>query len=125
MTMYSVTLRGRLDRIPGDDVGPAVGRRWAEQGGAMLASTTYGVDAHRFGVVGAVRDVDDPIGLAAQQAGALVDVLAQFGLTMQTWEMAEVADEDEISRRLSRKTAAAKTRKPVARKTKVTVSAKG
>ncbi len=34
-------------------------------------------------------------------------------------------DSDEISRRLSRKTAAAKTRKPVARKTKVTVSAKG
>ena len=34
-------------------------------------------------------------------------------------------DSDEISRRLSRKTAASKTRKPVARKTKVTVSAKG
>ena len=35
-------------------------------------------------------------------------------------------DSDDISRRLSRKSAAAKTRsKPVARKTKVTVSAKG
>lgn len=34
-------------------------------------------------------------------------------------------DSDDISRRLSRKPAAAKTRKPVARKTKVTVSAKG
>lgn len=101
MTMYSVTLRGRLDRVPGDEVGPAVGRRWAEQGGAMLASTTYGIDAHRFGVVGAVRDVDDPIGLVAEQAGVLVDVLAGFGLTMQSWEMAEVADEAEINRRLN------------------------
>lgn len=34
-------------------------------------------------------------------------------------------DSDDISRRLSRKTTPAKTRKPVARKTKVTVSAKG
>ena len=34
-------------------------------------------------------------------------------------------DSDDISRRLSRRPAAAKTRKPAAKKTKVTVSAKG
>jgi predicted DNA-binding transcriptional regulator AlpA len=96
MYKYSLALSATLDRpVPHHEAFP-LGQRIARNN--LLSA---GFHENRFSVAGLIEDEDDWFAALETARAVFVEVLAEAGYTVQTWESVELRSPAETERRLS------------------------